>query len=130
MTESSVTYIGAVITILANGNVVSGLLGIVGAVIGAVTGAVLAAWINWNWKKAEEEKDAKRERARLREKAATVLGVVLALIQDGHPQNTRDVRKVGFNESARELRGHWMDARNQVFALSAGYEDPQVRKHI
>jgi hypothetical protein len=126
MTESSVTYIGAVITILANGNVVSGLLGIVGAMIGAVTGALLAAWFTWNWKKAEEEKDADRERARLREKAATVLGVVWALMQDGHPRNITDAGKARRDEIAR----HWMDARNQVFALSAGYEDPQVRKHI
>src|SRR5215212_5630048 len=98
--------------------VITGLAGIVGALLGAI------ATHRFDQKQRNEEKEEKHaeEEAQLQEQAATVLGLVLTLVNDSHPMRARS------SSEAKRIRNHWEDVRNQVFSIAVRYSNPQVKK--
>src|SRR5215217_2982300 len=105
--------------------VITGLAGIVGALGGAIGGAILTHRFDQKRRNKEKEEKHAEEEAQLQEQAATVLGLVLTLVNDSHPMRARS------SSEAKRIRNHWEDVRNQVFSIAVravSYSNPQVKE--
>jgi hypothetical protein len=102
--------------------VVTTVITALAGIVGALGGAILTHRFDQKQRNEEKEEKDAEEKAQLVPAAATVLGLVLTLVNDSHPMRARSISE------AKRIRDHWQDVRNQVLSFAVRYPKPEVRE--